>query len=295
MTRAAWTVAFAGALLALSPPGAQAAPGDSRVVSRQFRANEIVRVEGRVGVQATIGFEAGEKIENVAVGDADRWQITPNRRADLLFVKPLEAAARTNMTVVTDKRTYLFDLVASPAGNPVYMLTFTYGAEPEPAAPPASFGEVMREALVDRPAGGGPAQAAPGVDPALLNFAWQTRGVAKLLPLRVYDDGRFTYLLWGPDQAEPQILLRDDKGAETPAGEVQRRGHTVVLPGVPARIVLRAGKASATLANLNQPPATPPAAPPNAPAAVPVPGTAPASAAEMPVAAAAAAPAAPGS
>jgi hypothetical protein len=39
------------------------------------------------------------------------WQITPNRRASLLFVKPLPGAHRTNMTVVTDKRTYLFDLV----------------------------------------------------------------------------------------------------------------------------------------------------------------------------------------
>lgn len=283
MRRTVCALALAGVLLAMAPTALIAAPGDSRVVSRHFRANEVVRIEGRVGVQATIGFEAGEKIENVAVGDADRWQITPNRRADLLFVKPLETTARTNMTVVTDKRTYLFDLVATPTGNPVYMLTFTYGAEPEAAAQPASFGEVMREALVDRPASATPAQAAAAVDPALLNFAWETKGAARLLPLRVYDDGRFTYLLWGAGQAEPQILLPDEKGAETPAAGVQRRGNTVVLTGVPPRIVLRAGKASATLANRNLPPAAPASAAPAQPAGAEAPApaaTAPAPAAQ---------------
>ena len=53
---------------------------------------QIVQILGKAGIQSTIEFAADERIENVAVGDSSAWQITPNRRASLLFVKPLSAA-----------------------------------------------------------------------------------------------------------------------------------------------------------------------------------------------------------
>lgn len=117
---------------------AQPASADERLVSHAYDPAEIVRVDGKLGVQATIGFGDDEQIENVAVGDSAKWQITPNKRANLLFVKPLEASARTNMTVVTDRHTYFFDLVASPAAKPIYMLRFTYDEDriPPPAGAP---------------------------------------------------------------------------------------------------------------------------------------------------------------
>ena len=68
--------------------------------------------------------------------------------AILLFVKPLTASARTNMTVVTDRHTYFFDLVAASSATPVYALRFTYPEELKPAAPPQQAG-VAREALRD--------------------------------------------------------------------------------------------------------------------------------------------------
>ena len=67
----------------------------------------------RAGLQATVAFADNERIENVAIGDSNSWQVTPNKRANLLFVKPLAARARTNMTVVTDRHTYVFDLVTA--------------------------------------------------------------------------------------------------------------------------------------------------------------------------------------
>lgn len=278
LRRTAWPAVLA-ACLAASP----ALAADNRIVTREFRQNEVVRVDGKVGVQATIGFGEGEKIENVAVGDADKWQITPNKRADLLFVKPLEPAARTNMTVVTDKRTYFFDLVASPTGTPVYMLSFTYGS-PAAAAPAItsadpprpSFTDLMREALVDSPAG-------QGVDPAMLNFSWAPKGPGRLVPLRIYDDGANVYLLWGAKQATPEIRVRNAKGEDAPA-RLGKRGNTVVVEGVPHAIVLTDGKAIAVLENRNLPPAAESAAPASPPASVPLPGTAVATAVELPAA-----------
>lgn len=247
------------ALLAAAP----ALAGDARILTRAYRPSEVVRIEGKLGVQATIAFgeaeKGGEKIENVAVGDADRWQITPNKRADLLFVKPLEPAARTNMTVVTDKRTYLFDLVASPTGNPVYMLSFTYGGPMEPApgdanpaaARPAgaSFGDIMREGLAESAS---QAAAGKGIDPAMLNFAWLAKGAEKLAPLRIYDDGAHTYMLWSTRQGTPEIRVRNPQGEES-AAITAKRGNTIVVDGVPAAIVLVDGKLRAVIENRNLP------------------------------------------
>ena len=109
---------------------------DARLVERPYDPNTVVRIEGRSTVQATIRFGAEEMIENVAIGDSNAWQVTPNKRANLLFVKPLAEKAVTNMTVVTNAHTYFFDLVATPkAANPLYELAFTYPQDDKAVAP----------------------------------------------------------------------------------------------------------------------------------------------------------------
>ncbi|MEZ5734647.1 MAG: TrbG/VirB9 family P-type conjugative transfer protein [Novosphingobium sp.] len=67
-------------LFALAVPAAlsSAHAEDTRLVSHMYDENEVVRIDGKLGVQATIGFAEDEHIENVAVGDAAKWQITPN-------------------------------------------------------------------------------------------------------------------------------------------------------------------------------------------------------------------------
>ena len=104
---------------------------DNRLVERMYDPAEVVRVEGKAGVQATIRFAEDEHIENVAIGDSEAWQVTPNKRANLLFVKPLAPTAATNMTVVTDRRTYLFDLVASASAKPPHSASAAFASRAE--------------------------------------------------------------------------------------------------------------------------------------------------------------------
>ncbi|QVM85482.1 TrbG/VirB9 family P-type conjugative transfer protein [Novosphingobium decolorationis] len=226
---------------------------DDRLVEHAYRADEVVTIPGRTTVQATIAFGRNEAIENVAVGDSSQWQITPNKRADLLFVKPLETSARTNMTVVTNKRTYFFDLVAGARAKPLYMLRFTYADEEEPVddTPLARPSEAERLAHLD-PAERAVAEGDPLAMPAevaALNFAWERKGAAKLQPVRVYDDGQATYLVW-PEQTPnlPAILVENEKGDEGPVNYAVR-GPTIVVSDVPDRIILRRGKDVAELLN----------------------------------------------
>ena len=246
-------VLFAAALLAGAAP---AAAGDARLVNRLYNEAEVVRIEGKLGVQASIAFADSEHIENVAIGDSNSWQVTPNKRANLLFVKPLNSGARTNMTVVTDKRTYFFDLVASSKSTPLYVLRFSYPPEPEAATGPqqAALSGAEQRAVGEKP-----------VDPAQLNFAWRSKGSRELLPARVYDDGDMTYLNWPAGAPVPAMLIRNEKGAEGPVNYAVR-GDVIVVEGVHDVIVLRSGKAIATLENQGpvRKPAVPadPAAPP---------------------------------
>lgn len=230
------------ALLAASAAATPALAGDARLVSHRFNPNEVVRIQGQHNVQASVAFGEDEHIENVAVGDSSSWQITPNKRANLLFVKPLAPRARTNMTVVTDRHTYFFDLVAGPRAAPLYVLRFTYPDEPKPAPKTHQAAATLtpEEAL----AATIPPADVP--DPAQLNFAWRPRGDAKLFPARVYDDGTSTYLTWPAKASLPAIQVKNEKGVEGPVNFAVR-GEVIVVDGVPGVLVLRAGKNQATL------------------------------------------------
>jgi len=232
-------VLLAAVLLATASP---ALADDVRLVEKLYDPAEVVRIEGRTNVQAMIRFAEDEHIENVAIGDSQAWQVTPNRRANLLFVKPLAAHATTNMTVVTDRHTYLFDLVASPTHrNPLYVLAFSYPEEPEAE----QLAEVEAPNALEVAAASDPYAV---VDPAQLNFAWATRGEARLLPAQVYDDGTATFLTWAPGATLPAILVKDHEGTEGPVNFAVR-GDMIVVDGVPRELVLRAGQDRATLTN----------------------------------------------
>ncbi|USI73440.1 TrbG/VirB9 family P-type conjugative transfer protein [Sphingomonas morindae] len=225
-------------LFALGLAASAPAWADPRIATHFYQPSEVVVIHGRGDTQSTIAFAPDERIENVAVGDSVGWQVAPNKRADLLFLKPTRPGARTNMTVVTDQRTYLFDLVAAPRQPPLYMLRFTYPAPPPRPAPPV--------VAAPTPAAPAVAAVAPPPDPATFDFAWTMRGDRALLPARLFDDGRSTYLAWPRDTPLPAILTADERGGEGPVNYTTR-GDVIIVDGVPARLVLRAGRKMATL------------------------------------------------
>ena len=226
------------AAFALLGCSAAATAADNRIRTQAYDPNEIVRILGKAGIQSTIEFADDERIENVAVGDSAAWQITPNRRASLLFVKPLSAHSRTNMTVVTDHRTYMFDLVAGDKSTtPVYALKFSYPREKaaETAAKP------VQQAAVAPP----PAVQATMIAEKL-HFDWNTKGNGKLLPSRVFDDGSSLYLAWSKDTPLPAILTESDDRKEGPVN-YRLSGQYIVISPIPPNLVLRYGKRTAVL------------------------------------------------
>ena len=225
---AALLLATSGAALAAESP----APGplDPRIRTVRFEEDQVVQLTGFLGYQMMLEFGAGERIENVSVGDALGWQITPNKKADLLFLKPLEHSSPTNMTVVTNRRRYAFEL--QPAGpeaslaDVAYVVRFTYPQDAQAAAPPPA---------PDAP----PAQAR--------NASYAYTGARETLPGEVFDDGASTYFSFLQGASLPAIFVVGTDGEAL--ANYMVRGRYIVVDQVAAHWVLRSGKAMTTVIN----------------------------------------------
>lgn len=199
-------------------------PLDPRIRTVFYEPDEVVRLRGVPGYQMTIEFGEGERIENVAIGDSLAWQVTPNKKATLLFLKPLSPRALTNMTVITDRRRYAFQLSArasTRASEMAYVVRFLY--PPDPAPPPA------------------PAPPPPPGPPEMKNRAYSYTGSRASLPALVFDDGRFTYFKWPENTSTPALFLVAPDGSESLANYGVRDGYQIVEQVAP-RFVLRNGK-----------------------------------------------------
>jgi type IV secretion system protein VirB9 len=219
----------------------------------EYAPNRVYTIVGQPSIQTMIQFSDNEAIENVALGDASAWQVTPNKRANMLFIKPLFARGRTNMTVITNRRRYLFDLViAGPKARALYAIQFTYAEDEMIAAMLAKQTDTAIAA-----ADGAPTEPVKRE----LNSEWRFAGDKRLSPARIYDDGDSTYIGWSASTELPGIFVKNEDGKEGPVN-FGVRGEYLVVDGVAPSYILRRGKARATLTNMAPRPPKPIAAQP---------------------------------
>ena len=205
---------------------------DARIRTLMYDPDRVVRLDGFFGYQMMVQFGPDERVENVAIGDGSSWQVTPNKEASLLFVKPVDHAVKTNMTVVTDRRSYLFELDAHPESaareiGMTYVVRFLYPPEPVAAAA---------------------APAPPPAPPERRNTAYTYTGSRELLPSVVFDDGRFTYFRWPVDTTTPAVFAIAPDGSESLVNYSWRDGYEAVEQVAP-RFSLRDGKTVTTVIN----------------------------------------------
>jgi type IV secretion system protein VirB9 len=224
--------------LAAASSGAHA---DPRIRKLAFDPDRVVRLEGCFGYQTMVEFAPDERIENVGLGEASRWLVTPNKRANMLFVKPAYRTTRSNMTVVTDRRSYAFELVARDGencrnGGVLYSLRFTYPHAAPPAAP--------IPALQVPPDPGAP----PIPAPEQRNAAYTFSGARENVPQRVFDNGHATFFRWGEGSTTPAVYAVAADKSQTLVNFVSKGDYLVVDQVAPA-FVLRRGDAVAMLYN----------------------------------------------
>ncbi|WP_260583233.1 TrbG/VirB9 family P-type conjugative transfer protein [Sphingopyxis sp. PET50] len=205
------------ALVAL-PAAAQVDPQpigpDAAIQGVTYAEGKVVRLTAAPGYQLTVEISPDETIENIAVGDSSAWQVSPSRRGDRIFVKPLQYGISTNMTVVTGTRTYLFELSPSNYGGAgsAQIVRFAY---PE-AAPVLTLPDEQR------------------IDQGL----YKLTGVPELFPTAISEDGARTFMQWSEDATLPAVYIVDELGQEKLVDAMMRDGILTIDEVVP-RLVFR--------------------------------------------------------
>lgn len=227
---------------------------DSRIRTLVYNANEVYELKFYYNYQSFIEFSDDEEIEMISIGEAFAWRLTPAGKR--LFIRPLEIAAHTNMTIITNKRTYHFDIRSDEFTGKadeelVYTVRFFYPQpnQPLPIPPQLSIPNISAPVIhseVKTPFPG--ANVSEPLSPVIernydnneVNFDYSLAGQSDdIVPLKVYDDGRETFFQFSNNnEFVPKISLVDVNGRETPMQYLIKDNY-VSVPIVGRQFTLR--------------------------------------------------------
>ncbi|MBO9102258.1 TrbG/VirB9 family P-type conjugative transfer protein [Rhizobium sp. K1/93] len=230
-----------------------ARPGrlDPRVRTLPYSAEQVFVLTGTYGMVTTILFGADEQITQVVAGDTVSWQILTSADRRSLTLKPMEKDAPTNLSVVTTKRAYSFDLEVNDSKsiqNQTYNLRFIY---PEDTGLKGTA-ELWKQAQ--------DAERNPNIKNIRrdkVNYDYGFKGSDAAKPLWVFDDGLKTFMKFTGDV--PAIFIVDAKRRESLVN-YRREADYIVIDMVSRQWTLRYGTENETcLFNLRTAPADVPA------------------------------------
>jgi type IV secretion system protein VirB9 len=216
------------------------APKENRIVTYNYSPDIIFRLLTLPEMHTHIQLAEDEGVvETPVLGDSMQWRVSGGPRN--IYVKPLRNDIETTMTLVTNKRTYQFQLVAgkSTSSEQYQKVSFLY--------PDRDLEIKLRK---DAEAGAAEAEkvrladqvVAPNVDPATLDFAYDIDGTATFKPTAVYTNGKFTFLVMPDTQDSPAVFLLDD--ANNPSLiNYQVKGRMIVVERMTQRLLLKLGAA----------------------------------------------------
>jgi type IV secretion system protein VirB9 len=248
--------AVAFALPAAAELSPRAGPRDSRIRYVWYHKDEVVSVQASYGASTMITFAEDERIETLGAGDALAWRIEPNKKGNVLFVKPVEKEAHANLNVLTNKRSYVFILKGEfrPVAQQVYSIVFRY---PDEEGDNAAMMAQARERAAQ--------PNLRNLRAENVNSAYGYKGASANKPLVIFDDGVKTFFRFDPARETPAIYVVDAERNESLIN-FRREGEYLVVDRVNYQWTLRNG-ADATcifnmrLNNLNEPTGLEPHAP----------------------------------
>lgn len=211
-------------------------PADPRIRTVVYNPRDVVALRGAYGYAMTIRFADTEKVYDVGLGDTVAWQVVKSGDKHGVLLKPQEQNANTNLLVRTDRRLYHFALSAFKAEGPsdpnlTYAVHFTYPQdELEVLASAEAEDQRIKETSIS-----------PAAGPEAYNWSYAWAGHERSKPLRVFDDGKFTYFQFADGQPLPAIFAVDQNGEETLVNSHQR-GQFTVVERREAQFSLRDGK-----------------------------------------------------
>ena len=186
-----------------------------------FVKNKVVSITASTFNVTEIQFDHLEQILSIQNGDIAAWTVDVDKnKPNTLFIKPTLVDSNTNMTVMTNQRTYYFHLISqSNPKSSLYALKFQY---PQKSLEPVQ----LNQADV----------------PEHYHWSYSFSGATSIMPLHVFDDGRFTYFQLRAGQLTPAIFAVDNKKGNESVVNFRRKGHYLIVHRLAPQFTLRSGK-----------------------------------------------------
>ena len=217
---------------------------DSRIQYVDYDPDNVVKIRAKIGHTVTVQLDKSEDAEKgvVAMGDAQAWNMAV--KGNNLIFKPTATSPATNLTVITDKRTYVFDL--SLAGcikgkkkrcvatqEPTYLLRFHYPTEEEKARKKRA---AQQERALNMMVKFGLSK-----ETAQLNYLYYGKGDKAIAPSAIWDDGRFTYIQYADNRDLPAVYKINPDGSEMLVNSHMEEDVIVVHETAP-KLIIRLGE-----------------------------------------------------
>ncbi len=214
---------------------------DSRIRTFVYNKNEVFRVVVHFNYQTSIEFGEGEEIRNISSGNNYAWQLSP--LGNTLFIKPLEESILTNMTVITNKRTYYFEIQSKPYSPEVdseltYVVRFYI-----PSTEEGTSSDVKNVKI---------ANVSNSLELKTYNFNYKVSGSKNLSPLKVFDNGINTFLRYDEKAYLNIDVIKVVSGTTTLKNKTKIIGNYLVIQGVWKMLEITQGKDVLAIHNINQ-------------------------------------------
>lgn len=227
------------------PLALSAASASAQVVQEyDYQDAQIYQIRAGLGITTQVELSPNEKILDYSTGFSSGWDLS--RRENVFYLKPKNVDVDTNMVIRTETHSYILELrvVATDWKNleqakragVQYKVVFNYPKD-------TSFANAAEDKQQDV------AQLNTGIlkeRQYYFDYSFATRTKqAWLVPSRVYDDGKFTYINMDlsrfPTGNFPAVFGREREHSEDFLVNTTVEGNTLIVHGTYPYLVVRHG------------------------------------------------------
>ena len=208
--------------------------GDSRIKVVNYTQNNVTKIICYYRLQTTIQLSDNEKVNTMSIGDTTAWQV--HNVENIIFIKPIEFDAKTNMTMITNKHIYFFELDAEEISdqnksNIAYHIRFIYPNDEEIHHETAISTSSSKEPDLE--------------NPEKYNLNYLLSGDNDIAPVKIFDDGKLTFIQFSYQIKDlPAIFAVDENLKEYIVNYTMSKdkNNLIIVEQVFDKLSLRLGK-----------------------------------------------------
>jgi type IV secretion system protein VirB9 len=203
-----------------------------------YSPDAIYKYVGTYQFQSHIKFQTGETIKTISMGNTSGWEII--KSGSRMFLRPINASAKTNMTLITNKRLYRFLLDAKSVKSftepeAIFEARFLYSDD-------ANNFIVIND---------NKAEIVDLSDPSKYNFNYSFSGPDNIAPLKIFDDGKFTYFELKEKSSQLAAVFYVDSAGYEGLVNYRVKGNYLIVERINDKFTLRHGSDTICVFNNN--------------------------------------------